>query len=422
MSSAINDLFGDLLTTSYSTKKELDGGIKPGEEWFRWIVERVREANIAVILLTPASVQKPWVLWEAGAVYGAGFASADATARKVRPLVFKLTGSQVPSPFAGIQAVAGDERSGIERFLRDLIDTFRPLMDSADLFRAGERLSPTIATYLERVEKALRDAPLFPTEAAIAEWCERLDKLTAANRQSEVAHLHDWLNVTFGRSRGERPMPLDLRLHRRLGFAYRAAKRPDRSVLEFELALEFAPRDIYLLRELGIAYLDGNRLDEASRVIDRIAELDKDAFSHNVECAALKARHQRESKNLDGAVETYRRALEHNADSYYLADVLGQTLLSVGKLDEARQAYRRASERIDELGERNVWTHATQASACLVLGDEPQALHHLMEIAALRPTLDEIERIEGGLEQVHRALGTDDTARRRCRDALRGQE
>jgi hypothetical protein len=125
LSAAVEGVFGDLLTTSYSTKKELDGGIKPGEEWFRWIVERVRSADIAVILLTPASTQKPWVLWEAGAVYGAGIASAETSARKVRPLVFKLSGSQVPSPFAGIQGVNGDERAGIDTFFSDLINDFQ---------------------------------------------------------------------------------------------------------------------------------------------------------------------------------------------------------------------------------------------------------------------------------------------------------
>ena len=128
LSAAIEDVFGDLLTTSYSTKKELDGGIKPGEEWFRWIVTKVREAQIAVIILTPSSVQKPWVLWEAGAVYGAGIASAATDIRKVRPLVFKLSGSQIPSPFAGIQGVNGDERDGIERFLTDLFNDFSPQM------------------------------------------------------------------------------------------------------------------------------------------------------------------------------------------------------------------------------------------------------------------------------------------------------
>jgi hypothetical protein len=89
LSDAIAGIFKDLLTTSYSTKKELEGGIKPGEEWFRWIVDHVRSADIAVILMTPSSTQKPWVLWEAGAVYGAGIASAEGNARKVRPLLFK---------------------------------------------------------------------------------------------------------------------------------------------------------------------------------------------------------------------------------------------------------------------------------------------------------------------------------------------
>ena len=50
LSEAIETLFGDAVATTYSTKKELDGGIKPGEEWFRWIVERVRSASVAVWL------------------------------------------------------------------------------------------------------------------------------------------------------------------------------------------------------------------------------------------------------------------------------------------------------------------------------------------------------------------------------------
>ncbi len=422
LSGAIEGMFGDLITTSYSTKKELDGGIKPGEEWFRWIVERVRAANIAVILLTPASTQKPWVLWEAGAVYGAGIASADANARKVRPLVFKLSGSQVPSPFAGIQGVNGDERSGIERFLSDLIDDFAPRMERNQLVKAGKMLGPTIDEYLEKVQKALRDAPLLPTEPAIQEWCERLDKLVRDRRLSEVGYLHDWLNLTFGRGRDERPLPLDLRLHRRLGNAYSQAKHPDRAAQEFALALEFAPRDIFLLRALGLAYLDANRQEDAAKVVDRIAELDKDAFSHNAECAGLKGRLQRTVNDLEGAVETYRGALERNPDAYYLGDVLGQTLLRLGKIEDARGVYRRVSESIDRLAEWNIWTHASRATASLVLNDEPHALHHLAEVAALRPAPDDLKRIEDGLEALQKWLKLEAVAFERWRAALRGQQ
>src|SRR5439155_1945408 len=110
LSGAVKQLFGDQVVTHYSTNKELEAGIKPGEDWFRWIVERVAKSDIAVILLTPPSAQKPWILWEAGAVIGAGLASPGAERRKVRPLIFKLSASQIPTPFAGIQAVDGDKR------------------------------------------------------------------------------------------------------------------------------------------------------------------------------------------------------------------------------------------------------------------------------------------------------------------------
>jgi len=405
LSEAIETLFGDAVATTYSTKKELDGGIKPGEEWFRWIVERVRSASVAVILLTPSSTQKPWVLWEAGAVYGAGIASSEASARKVRPLVFKLSGSQVPSPIAGIQGVNGDEEVGIRRFLDDLLDDFP--MEARAQREAGRKLEQTVKTYLVRVEAVLRDAPLLPTEAAVQEWCERIDKLVADQRASEIGHLHDWLKLTFGRGRDDRPLPLDLRLHRRLADAYGAARRPSEAALEYALALEFAPRDIYLLRSQGKVYLDAGLADDADKVVRRIAQLDPEAFKRNVECAGLKARLQRDQHDLDGAVATYRAALDSNPRSYYLADVLGQTLLELGRDDEARAASRRVTEIIDSLGERNLWVHAALATASLVQGDKTRAEQEMAAIGRLQASGDEVQRIHAGLEQLQKRLGLD---------------
>ena len=48
----VNDLFGNKVTVHYSSKKERDGSIPPGEDWFRWIVEQVRQTDIAFVLLT----------------------------------------------------------------------------------------------------------------------------------------------------------------------------------------------------------------------------------------------------------------------------------------------------------------------------------------------------------------------------------
>src|ERR1051326_6460327 len=408
LSAAIRAIFGDQLETTYSTKYDLEGSPKFGEDWFRWIIERVQQATVAVILIAPASVQKPWVLWEAGAVYGSGVASAGgADTRKVRPLLFRLTGNQVPAPFARLQNATGDDRGGIERFLLDLLQTFGAGMGHSAMVAAGMQVAATCDTYVQRVERALRDAPLLPTEATVQEWCERIDDLTRESRLSEVAYLHDWLNVAFGRGPDESPLPLDLRIHRRLGAAYLAANEPLRAIEQFKLGLTLTPRDIFLLRACGQAQLDANQFEAAAQTVERITTLDAKAFTHNVECAALKGRLQRRQNNLEGAADTYRRALDNHPDSYYLADVLAQAYLQMGKIDEARAAYRRAGHIIDGLAERNIWTYATRATAALVDGDYDRVVAQLRAAAALRASPDEIERILRGLADVCAALGLD---------------
>ena len=58
---ADKSLFGGRVEISYSTKKE-EGGIRTGQNWTTWIYNQVKEASVAIVLLTPASIQKPWVL------------------------------------------------------------------------------------------------------------------------------------------------------------------------------------------------------------------------------------------------------------------------------------------------------------------------------------------------------------------------
>src|SRR5262245_38740954 len=93
-----HEVLGDAVTVSYSTSKELGIGPKAGADWFGWIVDQVSGCDLALILVTPQSVQKPWILWEAGAVYGAAF--AKGTTGKVRPLLYLVKENQLPSPFS----------------------------------------------------------------------------------------------------------------------------------------------------------------------------------------------------------------------------------------------------------------------------------------------------------------------------------
>ncbi|MBV9171490.1 MAG: tetratricopeptide repeat protein, partial [Chloroflexi bacterium] len=236
----------------------------------------------------------------------------------------------------------------------------------------------------------------------------------------ELPHLHDWLNLAFGRGRNDQPLALDLRIHRRLGAAYLASKEPARAIDQYKLALSLTPRDIFLLRACGQAQLDAKQLEAAVQTVQRITELDEQAFTHNVECAALKGRLHRRQNNLEGAADTYRRALDNHPESYYLADVLGQVLLRLDKLEEARSAYRRAGQIIDGLSERNIWTHATRATAALANRDDERVIEQLTAVARLGPSPDDIERILRGLDDVRVALGLDQSVVQRFSAVLRG--
>jgi tetratricopeptide (TPR) repeat protein len=406
---AIGDLFGQgTVEVVYSTKKGR-GGIRAGEDWYAWIIRQVRESRVALVLFTPASIAKPWLYWEAGAVYGSALAEASPDLRRVRPLLYGLRRNDVPTTFPTTQAARGDRREDMDELLTGLFDDFEGAVPRQVLLEAGRKLPHVLDTYLETVQVALRHAPLAPTEENVQEWCARLDRLREEDRVSEVQHIHDWMNVAFG-SEDQQPMPIDLRLHRRLGELYLDVREYQQAADQFELARRLVPRDIFVLRALGQAYLGGDEAEAAGGVIDDIGELDPEAFAHNVECAALKGRWLLQRGRGQEAENVYDRAFEHHPDSYYLADLLGQVRLELGDQDGAREAYTQALEIIERLPEQNLWVEATAATAAVVAGDQAKALQHLQRARALQPTQENLDAIERGLRRCQRALGLGENA------------
>jgi hypothetical protein len=282
------DLFGDRLSVNYSSKKELEGGIAPGEDWFRWIVAQVRQADVALILLTPASIQKPWVVWEAGAVAGAAFATSTEQAR-VFPITYGIKSTDVPTPFANTQLLNGADAADMQKFVDELLARFGKDFGPKDWQRVGLNKEKFVSDYLALVHPILLKLPLVVTEASVQEWLGRLDDLRREDRFSETEVMENWLDVAFGRDAQDKQRPLDLRIHRQLGELYGVAGRASDAARQFELARKLAPRDIFLLRRLGQAYLD-LKDTKVGGVLAEIEALDPTAFARNAENAALKAR------------------------------------------------------------------------------------------------------------------------------------
>jgi tetratricopeptide (TPR) repeat protein len=290
---ALEFLFGEgTLTISYSTRKDLEGSIQSGEDWFGWITEQVREARVTLVVLTPASVQKPWILWETGAVYGAAASQEETDLRRVRPLTFGIQNSDLPGPIASmrLQHTQADREDGVRQLLNDLVRDMQAELSVERFLSVAQRVDGAVRQWLEKTGEALRLAPLLPTEPVVQEWLARLDELSAGDRASEVDHLHQWMVVAFGRELDGAERPLDVRLHRRLGDLYAASLRHDKAAEQYALAHKLAPRDIYTLRFLGKAYLDDRRVPDAGRVVADIDQLDPTAAVVNPQCAALKGR------------------------------------------------------------------------------------------------------------------------------------
>lgn len=409
LETALGALLGESVHVHYSPSHRQGRSPKSGSNWFEWIVDQVGNCDFCLVLLTPQSVQKPWILWEAGAVYSAAIASRGR-ADKVRPLLFHVKEEQLPSPFRDttIQYQRGDDSKDIRKVFNEIVAEYNARPEPAlrqRLLEGMARLEPIVAAYMSRVHDVLLRAAMTPTSVAIQEWLGRLEALVAQNRRSEVAHLQDWMEIAFGRLGEERSRPIDLRLHSRFAEAYLKNRDYERAVQQLELGRQIAPRDIFILRTLGRALLDKKELDAAEVVIQHIGELDASSFERNVECAALLARLHRAKDRPSQAKSVLEKAHAANPESYYLANLVGETCLELRNQEQARQWFQVALDVIVSLREENVWVYATAANAAFVLGDGAKAVDYVTKIAGKKPDEDTAKTIERGLRTVAGHIG-----------------
>ena len=125
-------------------------------------------------------------------------------------------------------------------------------------------------------------------------------------------------------------------------------------------ALELKPDYAEAHNNLGVAFEDQGKLDEAVACYRRALELKPDyAEAHNNLGDALQGQGK-----LDEAVACYRRALELKPDYPEAHNNLGNALKDQGKLDEAVACYHRALELKPDYAE----AHVNRALAWLLDG------------------------------------------------------
>lgn len=162
---------------AYSSSDNSGGaGIRYGHEWFDWIKERVDRADHVVALLTPTSVGRPWILFEAGL----GSAKDGGT---VFGLALGLgVGDASSGPFGVFHNSGADRES--------LIKLCKQLISASHVNPRDQVVGMMVDQFLESVRVHFEDseAPVVPVDdpktAALFQGIEDL-KFLLRERESE---------------------------------------------------------------------------------------------------------------------------------------------------------------------------------------------------------------------------------------------
>jgi hypothetical protein len=170
----------------YSSQTDPQGGIGAGR-WRDAILHQLRAADRTLVLLTPQSVDSPWVLFEYG--YARGLGRDDM----IFPVLFWIDVSDVPSPVQDLQVFRGDRPDE----LSDLV---------------GRIIMGLPAGPVPKPKKGLIEAYAKGLEASRARWIDPLLFRRSFHNDVAARQLEgDWFVKWTVRSRtGEAALSIDV--------------------------------------------------------------------------------------------------------------------------------------------------------------------------------------------------------------------
>jgi hypothetical protein len=140
LAKSFKDTLGSLfpgIEVGVSSDSVPGAGPAAGSSWLEWVYRQILECQETLLLLTPHSLQRPWPVWEAGAV--AGVAMASQIRKPVTPILFGLSEEVVlRGPFLVTQTFDGTSEAALRKLFGDLMrrHAYRDVTDEAVGFRS----------------------------------------------------------------------------------------------------------------------------------------------------------------------------------------------------------------------------------------------------------------------------------------------
>jgi len=97
------------------------GVMKPGVDWLAEIRENLEKANAVIVLITPVSINRPWIWFEVGAYWS----RSQKGAGRIYPLCApEIDLSDLPEPLNRLQSLSLGKAEHVKLFFQELCDNF----------------------------------------------------------------------------------------------------------------------------------------------------------------------------------------------------------------------------------------------------------------------------------------------------------
>jgi hypothetical protein len=97
----------------FSSDDKADGGFSAGDFWYMEILRKIEKCNVLIAILTPNSVDRPWLYYEAGIAKGLN--------KVVVPVCIGLKREDIRSPLNAFQAYQLTDKNSLEEFLGKIL-------------------------------------------------------------------------------------------------------------------------------------------------------------------------------------------------------------------------------------------------------------------------------------------------------------
>jgi hypothetical protein len=256
----LTDASGGILKSFRSSDRKGSAGIEYGQEWYRAIMQKLDDATDVVALLTAHSVNRPWILYEAGVAKGK-LGPND----RVFGIALGVTLEEAATgPFAQFQN-SPDEEDAITSLVLQLIRRHPQAAPREEAVRRQVKaFRESVASLLKDRKKEAVQPPARADETSVAKFFEEIKVMVGSVPERVAGQLGADSQIRrIKRRRRFHPMMLEEMFHHPMW-----KESPDAAGLPILVAFSMLRDDFPWLYELG-AHLYRTIESGDKRAIDR---------------------------------------------------------------------------------------------------------------------------------------------------------